>query len=69
MVDGLSVWYHRTQPPESIAAPPLAEAAVARRQAVWERVRARAHRQSAGLRTAQEGSEDAEQTHELVAAK
>ena len=54
--------------PELIAAPPLAEAAVARRQAVWERVRARAHRQSVGLRTAQDGSEDAEQTRELVDA-
>ena len=56
------------KPPELIAAPPLAEAAVARRQAVWERVRARAHRQSVGLRTAQDGSEDAEQTRELVDA-
>ena len=54
--------------PELIAAPPLADAAVARRQAVWERVRARAHRQSVGLRTAQDGSEDAEQTRELVDA-
>ena len=58
---------HKSQP-EIIAAPPLAEAAVARRQAVWERVRARAHRQSVGLRTAQDGSEDAEQTRELVDA-
>ena len=56
------------KPPELIAAPPLADAAVARRQAVWERVRARAHRQSVGLRTAQDGSEDAEQTRELVDA-
>ena len=56
------------KPPEIIAAPPLAEVAVARRQAVWERMRARAHRQSAGLRTAQNDSEDAEQTRELVAA-
>ena len=56
------------KPPELVAAPPLAEAAVARRQAVWERVRARAHRQSVGLRTAQDGSEDAEQTRELVDA-
>ena len=56
------------KPPEIIAAPPLAEAAVGRRQAVWERVRARAHRQSVGLRTAQDGSEDAEQTRELVDA-
>ena len=31
-------------------------------------MRARAHRQSVGLRTAQDGSEDAEQTRELVAA-
>ena len=56
------------KPPELVAAPPLAEAAVAKRQAVWERVRARAHRQSVGLRTAQADSEDAEQTRELVAA-
>ena len=56
------------KPPEVIAAPPLADAAIARRQAVWERVRARAHRQSMGLRTAQDGSEDAEQTRELVDA-
>ena len=54
--------------PELIAASSLAEAAIARRQAVWERVRARAHRQSVGLRTAQNGSEDAEQTRELVDA-
>ena len=46
--------------PELVAASSLAEAAVAKRQAVWERVRARAHRQSVGLRTAQNGSEDAE---------
>ena len=31
-------------------------------------MRARAHRQSVGLRTAQDGSEDAEQTRELVDA-
>ena len=55
------------KPPEIVAAPPLAEAAVGRRQAVWERVRARAHRQSVGLRTAQADSEDAEQTRELEA--
>ena len=54
--------------PELVAASSLAEAAVAKRQAVWERVRARAHRQSVGLRTAQDGSEDAEQTRELVDA-
>ena len=45
--------------PELVAASSLAEVAVAKRQAVWELVRARAHRQIVGLRTAQDSSEDA----------
>jgi len=57
------------QPPELVAAPPGAAATAAKRQAMWNRVRTKAQsRQRRPLRTAQEDSDDAELTREIVEA-
>ena len=57
------------QPPELVAAPPGAAAAAAKRQAMWDRARAKARsRQRRPLRTAQEDSDDAELTRGVVQA-
>ena len=61
-------------PPERVAAPPLAAAAAAKRQAAWARVAAARRRRGGSneaarpMRTAQEDSEDAELTRDVVRA-
>ena len=56
-------------PPELVAPPPLAAAAAARRQSTWDRVTARARaRRRIPMRTAQEDSDDAELTRDVVEA-
>ena len=56
-------------PPELVAPPPLAAAAAARRQSAWDRVTARARaRRRMPMRTAQEDSDDAELTRDVVEA-
>lgn len=56
------------QPPELVPPPPQSARREARRQAAWERVTKRARSRRRPMRTAQEDSEDAEQTRDIVAA-
>jgi hypothetical protein len=57
------------QPPELVAGPPGAAATASRRQAMWDRARAKARSwQRRPLRTAQEDSDDAELTRGIVEA-
>jgi len=56
------------QPPELVPPPPQSARREARREAAWERVTKRARSRRRPMRTAQEDSEDAEQTRNIVAA-
>ena len=64
---GLAFGVIMQRPPALVAPPPQAAAAEARRQAIWNRVVSRAQARRP-LRTAQEDTEDAEQTRRVVAA-
>ena len=64
---GLAYGIVTQKPPELVAAPPQAARAAERRQAIWNRVVARARPQRP-LQSAQEDSEDAELTRGVVAA-
>jgi len=67
---GFALGIIQQRPPELVASPPQASEAAARRRAIWERVtsRARVRRRGQPLRTAQEDSDDAQLTREVVAA-
>jgi hypothetical protein len=59
---GLPYGIIKQRQPELVASLPQAEAAAARQKAIWDRVVARAHRRSSPLRTAQEDTDDAEES-------